>query len=764
VKEEDRSKPGNDAFQCAYGGGYADHSYYGVRRYPYSTELGKSPLTLRHIEQGVALPTAPAPRFGADGASNNGVHPQGEIWASALWDAYVSLLNDRPRLGFEQAQERMIRYTLGGMKLTPVAPTMTEARDAILATVLANGSAEDYALVTAAFAKRGLGAGAHIPDRYSVTMRGTVESSAVGSDVAVSSATLGVPAGCDADQILDTGDSAKLTVTLANAGFAALPSATATVTASDPAVTFPAGNTMSFGAVPLFGSRQASLQVSLGASVAPNTPVTFTVTPDAPGIVAPPGIAGSVRTFVNFDEAPRSSSIEQFDGTTSQWQFVRDPVGRGSATWSNRSQGSDKFLHGDDGNVVSVNWAETPQMAVGAGPLTVALKHRFSFEASAGESAPFYDGGVVQASVDGGASWTDVDIGLVSAALSDCCGNPYAGKRAFVAQSAGYPAFVDTTLDLGTAYANQARFKLRFGVATDESVTRDGWDIDRIAITGLTDTPFATVVAQAPTCATASYKSLQGAMSGTYYSPARSGEGVLVDFGQVGTTPVVFFSWYTYEGGEQQWLVGSSPFSTSATSVALDLVETSGAGFGSQFRSQDVVNTPWGSAALSFPSCDTLQLTYQKLSGETGTLTLGRGLSRLEPAQCNVLHGGLSGTYYSTQRSGEGVLVDFGKAGNDPVEFFTWYTYEGGRQQWLVGSKRFAPDDATISVDLIETAGAQFGNGFRSQDVVNAPWGKVTQRFVNCDTLELSYEKAGGETGTLTLNRGLQRLGDGVCR
>jgi hypothetical protein len=163
-------------------------------------------------------------------------------------------------------------------------------------------------------------------------------------------------------------------------------------------------------------------------------------------------------------------------------------------------------------------------------------------------------------------------------------------------------------------------------------------------------------------------------------------------------------------------------------------------------------------------SCSVSQLTYRKLDGEAGTITMQRGLARLEQAQCNVLHGGLSGTYYSTQRSGEGVLVDFGKAGNDPVEFFTWYTYEGGEQRWLVGSKRFAPGDSSISVDLIRTQGAEFGNDFRSQDVVNAPWGTVTQRFVDCDTLELSYQKSGGEAGTLTLKRGLQRLGDGVCR
>jgi hypothetical protein len=761
VKEEDRQKPGNGSYEGTYGSGYADHSYYGFRRYPLSTELAKNPLTLRHIVDGVALPVPPPPRFGQSGANNSEVHNQGEIWAAALWEGYAAMLRDGSRLSFSQAQSRMMDYVVGGMKLTPVAPTMLEARDAILATVLANGATEDFNLLVAAFAKRGLGAGAFVPDRYSNSMIGTLESSSSGAGARAAELFLGAPSGCDADTVLDNGERATLSIQLANGGFTALTGVTATVSASDPAVTFPNGNSISVGALALFESKTVSLPIAITGNIATGSRVAFTVTPAA----ANPSLAAVIATTtinVNFDEASRSSSTDEFDGTGKQWRYYREPVGDGVGTWAIREQGAARFLHGSDENLEAVTWAETPVMSVGAGVASVSLRHRYWFEAE-DDNTVFYDGGLVQASLDGGATWTDVTLPAGAVPLSNCCGNPAAGKLAFVAKSVGYPEFFDSTFQLGAAFANQSNVKLRFGVATDQSVTRGGWDVDRITVNGLNDTPFSTVVAQSGSCAAASNKSLQGAMSGTYYSPERSGEGVLVDFGQVGGTPVVFFSWYTYDGGAQRWLVGSAPFSTSSTSVTLDLIETGGARFGSQFRPEDVVDTSWGSAALSFPSCDTLQLTYQRRAGDSGTLTMQRGLSRLEAAQCNVLHGGLSGTYYSTQRSGEGVLVDFGKAGNDPVEFFTWYTYENGEQQWLVGSKRFAPTDSNVSVDLIRTSGAQFGQGFRSQDVVDSPWGKVTQRFVNCDRMELSYEKTGGETGTLVLERGLQRLGDGVC-
>lgn len=108
--------------------------------------------------------------------------------------------------------------------------------------------------------------------------------------------------------------------------------------------------------------------------------------------------------------------------------------------------------------------------------------------------------------------------------------------------------------------------------------------------------------------------------------------------------------------------------------------------------------------------------------------------------------------------------MDFGQAGATPVAFFTGYPCEGGEQRRRVGSQRFAPGDPTVSVDLIRTAGAQFGNAFRPGDLTQAPWGEATQRFVDCDTLEPTCEKGGGKRGTLTLERGPQRLGDGVRR
>ncbi len=763
TKEEDRLKPGNANFAGAYASaGYAaNDSYYGVRRYPYSTDMSKSPLTLGHLTDGSFLPSSPPPRFFG---SNTAIHGQGEVWALALWEAYVAMLNDTSRLSFNEAQSRMKDYLVAGMKMTPGSPTMVEARDAILASILASGQTADFALFTAAFAKRGLGAGALIPDRYSSTNAGLIESTQQGADIAVAAAAVGIPTGCDADTVLDVGDTAMVSVTVRNTGFTTLSSATATLSSSNPALVFPNGPTIDIGSVPLFGSKTASIPVRLASTVPANSAITITATPNAAGINAPPGAIGSTRIFVNYDQIPQASSSETFDGNRTTWRARRDPAGTGTESWIQREENGQFFLHGSDLNSNSVNWIESPQLAVGSGPLTITLNHRHAFETDANE---FYDGGVIQASIDGGVTWTDVDAaaaGYSTGALSACCGNPLAGKRGYLHNSALFPNFRDQVINFGTTYANQANFRLRFGVATDAASNGLGWDINTVTFSGLTNTPFDAVSAQAANCSLSNGKSLQGALGGTYYSAQRSGEGVLVDFGQVGTTPVVFFTWYTYADGEQQWLVGSKDFATTDKSIAIDLISTRGASFGSGFQPSDVVRSSWGSAALSFTDCNTMTLNYQKATGERGTQTLSRLFGAMPAGQCGLLHGGLSGTYYSPSRSGEGVLVDFGQVNGTPIQFFTWYTYGSGSQQWLVGSHAFSAGDSMLALDLVSTQGASFGDAFNPGDVIRTPWGTVTQRFPDCNTLELSYQKAGGESGTQTLTRVLGRLETGQCQ
>ena len=61
-------------------------------------------------------------------------------------------LTSQPRLSFVDARERMKRYLVTAYKITPVMPTILEARDALLAAAYA-GDPADYVLFQQAFAK-----------------------------------------------------------------------------------------------------------------------------------------------------------------------------------------------------------------------------------------------------------------------------------------------------------------------------------------------------------------------------------------------------------------------------------------------------------------------------------------------------------------------------------------------------------------------------------------------------------------------------------
>ncbi|MCC6194736.1 MAG: M36 family metallopeptidase [Burkholderiales bacterium] len=194
VKEADRNLPANADFGGAYpitpypvgGGDFApdvvnNAYYYGLRRYPYSRDMGKNPLTFRHIGDGVPLPASPAPSPDGASALNSEVHNTGEVWASMLWECYSNLLNDTGRLSFAQAQDRMKRYLVAGLKVTPVDPTFVQARDALLAVMQAQDQ-QDQALCLAGFAKRGLGVGAVAPPSQSEDNTGAVESFRTAAD------------------------------------------------------------------------------------------------------------------------------------------------------------------------------------------------------------------------------------------------------------------------------------------------------------------------------------------------------------------------------------------------------------------------------------------------------------------------------------------------------------------------------------------------------------------------------------------------------
>lgn len=173
------SDPGDDPAGVYASGAYASYQlsglnqnyYFGIRRYPYCTDLLKNPLTFKDIDPGQASSHANVPKSPLGGGSADEVHNQGEVWCVTLWEVRANLI---AKHGAAAGNELVLRLVTDGMKLAPANPNFVQARDAILQADLVYSAGANRNELWSAFSKRGLGAGASSPGSGSTV--GLVES------------------------------------------------------------------------------------------------------------------------------------------------------------------------------------------------------------------------------------------------------------------------------------------------------------------------------------------------------------------------------------------------------------------------------------------------------------------------------------------------------------------------------------------------------------------------------------------------------------
>jgi hypothetical protein len=468
--------------------------YFGFRRYPYSTDLNKDPLTFRHIQDGEPLPVGPPMKV--INHPNSEVHRTGEIWCTMLWECYAALLRDTGRLTFAQAQARMRDYLVAAYKLTPSSPTFTEARDALLAVAMAADPA-DHALFCAAFARRGIGHGAISPPRFAADNVGVVESYECGGELQFVSASLTDDLrSCDDDGFVDEGESGTLAITLRNTGGTSLNGTTVSVTSTNPAVSFPGGNVAVMSSSAPFTQSTGSLVVDVEGATGVQT-LDFAIAISDPGLVGA-AVPGTYVTSGNVETV--ATSTETVDSPSHNWTFEGNPLIAANA-WRRETVGVEHRFHAPDGAGISDQFLVSPPMSVAAsGTFSFTFRHAYAFETDGGVH---YDGGVLEITENGGATWTDIGSSAspgYGGTIFTGAGNPLAGRSAFVATSPSWPALIPVTVNLGTAYAGKT-VQIRFRLGTDPAATDDGWHVDDIAVANLTSPPFLALVADSTECA-----------------------------------------------------------------------------------------------------------------------------------------------------------------------------------------------------------------------------------------------------------------------
>ncbi|WP_224361930.1 myxosortase-dependent M36 family metallopeptidase [Hyalangium versicolor] len=507
VRDEDRTKPGNNTFQGVYAmasyvmsGGANNGYYFGIRRVPYSTDFTKNALTFKHIANYTALPGTAPINSTLTGASNSEVHNSGEVWANMLWECYASLLNAYP---FQEAQDRMKSYLIAAYKTTPNSPTFIEARDALLAVAAAADPA-DYTRFVNAFAKRGAGFGAKAPDRDSFDHVGVVESYANGNNIDVTDVRLDDSVtGCDVDGVLDVGETGLLTVTVRNTGLGALPAFTGTVAASGTTATlqFPNGNTLSFPAVGKGGTTKASVQVKLNAVTGATPRAGITVTLNESSLPA----SAKTLTYderVHYDEAQTGSTIDSFDSKITSWTstLVSGKPGWAQTTEKNADGSLNRYLHAVDQGVVSDVGLTTPWMQINpSGNTVVSFKYRHSLEWATVNGLPaYYDGVVLELTIDD-LFWYDfyLDLGVNPGytAFLELGDNPLGDRAAFVSTNPLFPAWNTASVNLGTLL-DGLPVRFRFRIGSDSGVGGYGFDVDDFRVTNVSSGQFSNLIAE----------------------------------------------------------------------------------------------------------------------------------------------------------------------------------------------------------------------------------------------------------------------------
>jgi hypothetical protein len=500
---------------------FTDPGYFGIRRFPYSIDRSKNPLSFRHIRFSEPLPTNVPGSFNPATNDNTEPHAAGEVWANTLWEVYNVLLDAH---GFTEAHRRMSDYIVAGLLLTPPDATFTEGRDSLL-TAIGALDTDDMVLAAAAFAGRGMGTCAKSPAPAALeTFDDAVESGTLAALVATSGVTLsddGVS--CDHDGILDPGESGTLHVTIANHGVVAAEDVVVTPNTTSTGVSL--GAPIRVGTLAPFTQLTLDIpvRISANAPTATTLDVKVTVASSAgcnTGIVAP-----ELHRPLGVDTAAGIATTDTFEATQLTWT----PTGtRADELWRRAVDATgNPFLFGPASPFPSDTQMVSPVLQVSpTAPLVVSLHQAYDLLAFA-DSNLYFEGGVIEVTSDGGATWRDLtELGL----------DPYpftllaSTRKVFGGATPAFPARQPLVLDFGTQFAGQAvqlRFRILIGALAGPSFHGFGWELDDIAVTGITNTPFPGLVPE-PTVCTANAGTMESSIAAIRSMPRHSLAGFAV--------------------------------------------------------------------------------------------------------------------------------------------------------------------------------------------------------------------------------------------
>ncbi len=399
----------------------------GIRRVPYTTDFNVND----HIMDDILNTGAP--------------HPLGEVWATAIWDLYWAMVDiygfNEDLINGDGGNNMAIQIVMDGMALQRCNPGFMDARDALFTADFLNFEGAHECLIWEVFARRGMGVDADQNDRFD--RNDNVIGFATPPECAK---TLKVLKSADRDLIL-AGEDIEFTLEIRNDKDE---DATG-VTVED---ALPAG--LSY--VP--GSANGADVVDNGDNL------VFTIGDLSAGddvtITYTASTSTSNRSIQLFFDG-----MEDGDGN---WELE---AGAGFDIWdlseANPNTGSTSWF--------VANTAETNDQSIilsepfevnGVSP-AIRFYHDY-------DTQPLADGGLVQVSTNGGASWINLNDNFIRGdyrgeLAAQTLFNP--DFRAFWGDSEGYVA---SYVDLSDFQGETIQIRFRF--ATNGDTAGTGWFVD----------------------------------------------------------------------------------------------------------------------------------------------------------------------------------------------------------------------------------------------------------------------------------------------
>jgi hypothetical protein len=264
----------------------------------------------------------------------------------------------------------------------------------------------------------------------------------------------------------------------------------------------------------------------------------------------------------------------------------------------------------------------------------------------------------------------------------------------------------------------------------------------------------------------------QEGLSGTWYNPATSGQGMQFAFSPDDSGSgegSMFGAWYTYDiassgnASSQRWYSMQSTMSGDGESQSVTIYQNTGGNFDAAPVTSAVAV---GTGTIAFDSCDSGEFTYALDDGRSGSIPLRRTLPNVDCVTSGTPTNpagdfGLTGTWYNPATGGQGMMVEVNPS--DSQVFLGWYTYDidgegagvAGQRWFSAQAPAYEPGDRTIDLLVYESTGGVFDSS--TGTIATLPVGTAKLTFTSCTAATFDYTfddgDFDGKSGTIPLTR-----------